>query len=603
MPISCQHCRDNWDELLNQAATGSGIVTADSDDISQHVASCAECAAEFKIIRAARRELQALPSLQAPPELRTRLREQLQSEATSQQAAAVPVMQAQTARANQNSWFSQMRRFFQRPANVAWSSGLALAAFCVFIATRNPTTPPLQSGVEIASAPRNEEKIAGPAASEAMRPTPQTKIAPKKGSTAKKPATASPSSPTQGGSPAAENSGGATPPTVPPLLEEPRRPSRRERNIAPSVPPAQDEKAAPSEVRSPPAIRVKEPSATKKQAAPSTTAQNREKQPAAPQKAPAIRVVWLPVEARASMPSPDTSTSLAAESTASLNHQSMASARSEAIESENSAATMMAPPGAGAFSAETSGAPPVESTGEAGATTMLAPAPAPSASVTEAPATARFRARDSSASEPPGIDTMHQLPSNRADAEGMGLRMAPLPGVVPQLQMQNRRGKGSNLHRGGGVPKDTGEVDSTISQRDTPERPSALENRVPAPVRKAAASPARQDLTIPERRARLQVMAPRDIANARIEVLLSNGLRWAQGPDAAQRLVWSGRARAGQIIPVEIAVVALPARTQQLTISLKEMPPQAIGQIVAPKQVSAPGRTIEQRTVALPAAP
>jgi hypothetical protein len=112
------------------------------------------------------------------------------------------------------------------------------------------------------------------------------------------------------------------------------------------------------------------------------------------------------------------------------------------------------------------------------------------------------------------------------------------------------------------------------------------------------------------RRARVMVQSPTRIAQARLEVLLSPGLRWADAPDfsgSTPRVVWQGHAGARQSISIDLALQPLPSRPHQLTVRLVETAPNVLGGLLnqAKSKNSAPQvrRIIEERLVTLPAIP
>ncbi|HVF11338.1 MAG TPA: hypothetical protein VNA16_11065 [Abditibacteriaceae bacterium] len=143
MPISCEDCREQLSALLEENTT--------SPEIDAHLAACADCARELSMLRQVRAELRALPVMAAPLDLRARI----QGELKHPLGAAVTHAGVVRAGATRNGGMPQavppvsarhgflagLRSFFSRPANVAWASGLALAAFCLLLVARPNPTP------------------------------------------------------------------------------------------------------------------------------------------------------------------------------------------------------------------------------------------------------------------------------------------------------------------------------------------------------------------------------------------------------------------------------------------------------------------------------
>jgi hypothetical protein len=111
------------------------------------------------------------------------------------------------------------------------------------------------------------------------------------------------------------------------------------------------------------------------------------------------------------------------------------------------------------------------------------------------------------------------------------------------------------------------------------------------------------------RRARVQVQSASEVAQAQLEVLLSPGLRWADAPafpGSTPRVVWQGRAGAGQPISVDIALQPQSEREYRLTVRLVETAPAVLGGLLNPSPANRAGsgarRVIEERRVTLPPA-
>ncbi len=168
MNITCDTCRERWDELLNDSPSGaSPTEAAQASELAQareHLAQCAQCQGEFALLQAARQELHVFPVMAAPVDLRARIRQQLEAEASaatpvSPIAALEPVMtQEEIAEhraqleskifANTGDRFKDSptqrlqllgSRFLQslrHPAAMALSSGAALLLIC-FVSLTN----------------------------------------------------------------------------------------------------------------------------------------------------------------------------------------------------------------------------------------------------------------------------------------------------------------------------------------------------------------------------------------------------------------------------------------------------------------------------------
>lgn len=196
--ISCTECRERLGEVLadevapvhasspNSAAPNGSL--ADAALLRAHLADCKECARDLKVLRSAHEALKSFEPVTPPEDLRSRIRAQVERE-PSPQAVEVgvggtfsdsnhvaptqgrmdvvpPVMRLprvarQQSRDVRDSW-DKFKRFFRRPTNVAWASGLALATFCLVLVVRPgsetsrivPSPQPASSVAE-----RNEETI------------------------------------------------------------------------------------------------------------------------------------------------------------------------------------------------------------------------------------------------------------------------------------------------------------------------------------------------------------------------------------------------------------------------------------------------------------
>lgn len=179
MPIACDKCRENLALLIepktSDSATGAfaraaeaadgetprpaatpALEAAERAELEAHIAACPDCARELALLRAMIGELQTLPIAAAPASLRSRIRAEIAAEGKK----AAPLRE----RAATPAWVSAWRNFFRSPGRVAWASGMAMAAFAVFmmrdqpISTVSPTANPDFSARQplIASAPSNK---------------------------------------------------------------------------------------------------------------------------------------------------------------------------------------------------------------------------------------------------------------------------------------------------------------------------------------------------------------------------------------------------------------------------------------------------------------
>jgi hypothetical protein len=111
--LSCDQCRERWDELINKST-----FEADSQfaDVRAHLESCADCQKTFDLLIASRQELQQFPAQKAPASLRANIRAQIEK----------PLEQ------NIPWWHS----FFVSPQRLAWASGAIVALFLVALLMR-----------------------------------------------------------------------------------------------------------------------------------------------------------------------------------------------------------------------------------------------------------------------------------------------------------------------------------------------------------------------------------------------------------------------------------------------------------------------------------
>lgn len=108
MPDFCSQGRARLQELLDDGPDAPDVAA-----LRAHLPSCPDCAHDLAMLRHARTELQALPSVAAPPDLRARVRAQIEDEARQRRLPSARL-----------SWL-------RRPMALAWSGGLTLAAICL----------------------------------------------------------------------------------------------------------------------------------------------------------------------------------------------------------------------------------------------------------------------------------------------------------------------------------------------------------------------------------------------------------------------------------------------------------------------------------------
>lgn len=173
MNITCETCRERWDELFNnspQGASQSGTnEVSEQAEVREHLAHCVQCQGEFALLKVAREELHVFPVMAAPLDLRARIRQQLEAEAVASVTPAIvaePVMTPEeairhraqieskilenTGGSRQETAGQRLRTFwlrFQRnlhhPAAMALSSGAALLLICfVSLNTFQPAQTP-----------------------------------------------------------------------------------------------------------------------------------------------------------------------------------------------------------------------------------------------------------------------------------------------------------------------------------------------------------------------------------------------------------------------------------------------------------------------------
>lgn len=85
------------------------------------------------------------------------------------------------------------------------------------------------------------------------------------------------------------------------------------------------------------------------------------------------------------------------------------------------------------------------------------------------------------------------------------------------------------------------------------------------------APPANFGLVGAVRAAHLVVVPPRNIQTARLDIVLSSGLRYADQTGGTWRTVWHGAAQQGHLIAIDLNLVATAAGTQALKVRLMEI--------------------------------
>jgi hypothetical protein len=168
--ISCTECRERLGEVLAEevAPVHAGHSVAPSSDFAllrAHLDGCSECARDLALLRGARAAMQSFTPQRVPVDLRQRIRAQIEREPVASASALAPEVSTpprsepifkspvphrnnvplpallprlparHDVRDIRDVW-DKCVRFFRRPANVAWASGLALAAFCLVLVAR-----------------------------------------------------------------------------------------------------------------------------------------------------------------------------------------------------------------------------------------------------------------------------------------------------------------------------------------------------------------------------------------------------------------------------------------------------------------------------------
>jgi hypothetical protein len=179
--ISCTKCCGRLGEVLaaevasphdnSQVAVSPdlALLRANLSDLTllkAHLEECAECAGTLSLLRATRSVMQGFKAPPVPNDLRERIRAAIEEAPTPQTTPAhetndsslkestpvttdttasspvsiasprVPIRHENSENSEMSEFWENCVRFFRRPSNVAWTSGLALAAFCVLLVAR-----------------------------------------------------------------------------------------------------------------------------------------------------------------------------------------------------------------------------------------------------------------------------------------------------------------------------------------------------------------------------------------------------------------------------------------------------------------------------------
>lgn len=611
MSISCQQCRERLGELLDAfpeptptlgrvssplpdatASPQSAPIEAASSEpslpeLALHIESCAQCKSDLAILSAARETLRALPMQTAPPDLRARVRTQLQSEmanstftATSTGAQPLPASENHTTsnRRNQSileKWQAACRGFFRRPASVAWAGGLALAAFTIFLMQRNPnltfsTRQPAPNDVALSDTPLSEipaSKSASP-----QNPAAGSRNARKitLGQGAPKPNTPKVASGTESVADSSANQASANraldataSSTMPARERATRRAFETKRFEAAGPSSASAPKVSDSQPETTlglPSIRLP------RSEAPSVA--SRPKSVSSPVAGSlngaalgeaSIRLVWLPATTQ-----PDTvrrSIGRAASGTALAIRDER---QDEARESSGfiSPRSMAKPSGESLKSAMDAAKPQTESAAPP------ASAPAPYAGLSEAP-------------PPFQAGAVPAAPRNR-DREEHGRGGGFGGSAGSKANSNTTRGMGAAAGRESeSVPAQQADANTAqpgfeVPLPSAPMGPRAAKSKAPAPSlfrqQVMAKTPASERQV---HRARLSVVPPHDIAQAQIEITLPAGVRLSGSkPDLMQnapsQVLWRGEAKRGQAIKTEFALeTTTPSAAPMTSLDVK----------------------------------
>lgn len=620
MPISCQTCRDNLPRLLEpQPDAGDGVSAPVSPgdapvsepaaaasvseavaapphaELESHLANCADCARELALLRNITATLRDLPLQPAPADLRARIRTQLTQLQTAGSATTttlpadgnhtappVPIVTSQTGRRIRPQWLD----FFRQPARVAWTGGVALAAFMlvVAVARREPASlyaPPSSYSTDAA----RDERAQNP-------PPAQTAS----GTAAK----AKPSQPPAVGSAARRSTAKALPAETA-AATRPQRPPQLPANRNGTVAGAGSARQVEADPRHPsPPLRVAEPGAAPKprEAAPSSPAAG----PAPLQKAQNDETSAAITESgeresrqqlRQFEVGPRANTQANARAQAQAQAQAQArvairapAARVPALGKRRSApAPAASPPSffarlemlprdadARAMSLNfppPSAAPPMGA--PAGGTAGLgAIRPSAAGAGGAAPASASAAG---AAMENTGNKTSQAHESGRGAPGGVpGAAGVPAPpaALAPSRGATRARGE---------APAQPLAPASPVAQRKTQGAKQDAAQGAGGAVERALHAGAMATRAGGVRRARLRVVPTSDAARARVRVVLPPGWRFADASSmgsmssagrGAARIVWMGSARRGQATEIALSFIAPPGLAT-VRVALQEL--------------------------------
>lgn len=111
--LSCDQCRERWDELINKSTFEADPQFA---DVRAHLESCADCQKTFDLLVATRQELQHFPAQKAPASLRANILGQIEKP----QEQHLP-------------WWHS---FLVSPQRLAWATGAIVTVFVVALLMR-----------------------------------------------------------------------------------------------------------------------------------------------------------------------------------------------------------------------------------------------------------------------------------------------------------------------------------------------------------------------------------------------------------------------------------------------------------------------------------
>jgi hypothetical protein len=155
MNIACNECRQRLSDALDETAN-----PAAHNALTEHLAACPSCRAELDLLRAARDELRAFPTLAAPGTLRAGIRAELEDTAPSAAPAFQPAADSKIITAPAHimskpdsaprrdwrepeptrwqSWNEKFRTFLRNPTNITWASCCILLLFYFISLSRQP---------------------------------------------------------------------------------------------------------------------------------------------------------------------------------------------------------------------------------------------------------------------------------------------------------------------------------------------------------------------------------------------------------------------------------------------------------------------------------